>query len=737
VAAEYEVNIKLNTGKAETQLKNIESSVARIGKAEKQSVNTTDRRVAAMVKLRSIGDDVAALEQKGIDMSKARSQINKASEAINKKMFVTANQRMGVATKELKVQRDITKQLERQQKAARRQRMKRAEGVALGAGFPLLFGGGAGSVIGGALGGLTGSFGAQIGLSAIGQQVDKFVAGMVDAGKALTSVGGAADFMAEKSLFSSDAMQFRIEKLIEEGKVSEAAALMTQEMAKQVGGSGLKALKDLGTEANKMGKLFGTVMLRIQAFMAQALTPLIKLINSVIGEMVAQSQLDQMLAEAGSPEQRAAILARSQELRGTKKQGRASVGQGDFTMEMLQTLQKEFPAIIPEGAAIQPTELERLRAADTGSKEADRLQKRLDKLEAERQKVIEISRFKDKIAAANAADDEQLVIRLQGEQKIAEIEGKRLKDLAGVTEQREIEAINIGAATKKLAAHRDTERELAELQRKRQEKFETTIESLDHQLALARATTEEEREQLEIEEAIRKLREDDKLSDPQLEAIRKRMEALAEEKNLINTFIKETEARIKQLNDPMFQAISLATTLGDAFSSSFRGIIDGSMSAREALANLFQRTADHFLDMAAQMIAAQIRMQAVNLFMSFFNPFGNLMKPGGRYEGQPGPLAPTPPPLPPLPGKALGGAVGAGRPYMVGERGPELFVPGAQGNIVPNNAMGGSNIVVNVDASGSSVEGDSTQATQLGKMLGAAVQAEIVKQQRPGGLLAR
>ena len=67
----------------------------------------------------------------------------------------------------------------------------------------------------------------------------------------------------------------------------------------------------------------------------------------------------------------------------------------------------------------------------------------------------------------------------------------------------------------------------------------------------------------------------------------------------------------------MFQAISLATTLGDAFSSSFRGIIDGSMSAREALANLFQRTADHFLDMAAQMIAAQIRMQAVNLFMSF------------------------------------------------------------------------------------------------------------------------
>ena len=71
--------------------------------------------------------------------------------------------------------------------------------------------------------------------------------------------------------------------------------------------------------------------------------------------------------------------------------------------------------------------------------------------------------------------------------------------------------------------------------------------------------------------------------------------------------------------------------------------------------------------------------------------------------------------LPPLPWQALGGAVGAGRPYMVGERGPELFVPGAQGNIVPNNAMGSANVTVNVDASGSSVQGDGPSAQQLGK----------------------
>ena len=201
--------------------------------------------------------------------------------------------------------------------------------------------------------------------------------------------------MAEKSLFSSDSMQFRIEKLIEEGKVTEAAALMTQEMAKQVGGSGLKALKDLGTEASKMGKLFGTLMLRIQAFMASALTPLIKLINSAIGSINARSQLDQMLTEAGSPEQRAQILQRSKELRGTTKVGRAGVGLGALTPEVIAQLQREFPAVIPKGAAIEPTGLEKLRAADSGggkaAREEERLQKRLGKLEEERKKVLEIS----------------------------------------------------------------------------------------------------------------------------------------------------------------------------------------------------------------------------------------------------------------------------------------------------------------------------------------------------------
>ncbi len=90
--------------------------------------------------------------------------------------------------------------------------------------------------------------------------------------------------------------------------------------------------------------------------------------------------------------------------------------------------------------------------------------------------------------------------------------------------------------------------------------------------------------------------------------------------------------------------------------------------------------------------------------------------------------------------KANGGPVSAGKPYIVGERGPEVFTPSRSGTIIPNHAMGvggGTSIVVNVDASGSSAQGDGPSANQLGKAIGAAVQAELIKQKRPGGLLTR
>jgi hypothetical protein len=68
--------------------------------------------------------------------------------------------------------------------------------------------------------------------------------------------------------------------------------------------------------------------------------------------------------------------------------------------------------------------------------------------------------------------------------------------------------------------------------------------------------------------------------------------------------------------------------------------------------------------------------------------------------------------------RAEGGPVSRGKSYIVGERGPEMFTPGASGHITPNHQLGGStNVVVNVDASGSSVEGDEQRGKELGRLI--------------------
>ncbi len=89
---------------------------------------------------------------------------------------------------------------------------------------------------------------------------------------------------------------------------------------------------------------------------------------------------------------------------------------------------------------------------------------------------------------------------------------------------------------------------------------------------------------------------------------------------------------------------------------------------------------------------------------------------------------------------AAGGIASGPQLAMFGEGSrPEAYVPLPDGRTIPvtmKNGAGGVNVNVNVDAGGSSVEGDGAQANQLGKVIGIAVQQELIKQKRPGGLLA-
>ena len=76
---------------------------------------------------------------------------------------------------------------------------------------------------------------------------------------------------------------------------------------------------------------------------------------------------------------------------------------------------------------------------------------------------------------------------------------------------------------------------------------------------------------------------------------------------------------------------------------------------------------------------------------------------------------------------------------VAGEKSAEAILPlkrGADGNLGVVSQGGGSNVVnVTVNAENSNVEGDNEKSQRLGQAIAAAVQAEIVNQQRAGGLL--
>ena len=73
---------------------------------------------------------------------------------------------------------------------------------------------------------------------------------------------------------------------------------------------------------------------------------------------------------------------------------------------------------------------------------------------------------------------------------------------------------------------------------------------------------------------------------------------------------------------------------------------------------------------------------------------------------------------------------------LMGEAGPEAILPLTRRNgVLGVEGGGGTNVVVNVDASGTEVQGNEQEGRALGQLIAAAVQSELVQQSRPGGIL--
>ena len=166
---------------------------------------------------------------------------------------------------------------------------------------------------------------------------------------------------------------------------------------------------------------------------------------------------------------------------------------------------------------------------------------------------------------------------------------------------------------------------------------------------------------------------------------------------------------------------TIATDLADGI----QGLVRGTTTLSSVLNNVLDKMIDAAFNMAFFGNAGGSLISGSGLFGSILGAFG-----GNKTTDTP--ILPTP-----IMVAANGGRIPGGRPSLVGEKGPELFTPATGGYVTPNHALGGStNIVVNVDASGTEVQGNEEQGRELGRLISAAVQSEIIQQKRPGGILA-
>lgn len=150
-----------------------------------------------------------------------------------------------------------------------------------------------------------------------------------------------------------------------------------------------------------------------------------------------------------------------------------------------------------------------------------------------------------------------------------------------------------------------------------------------------------------------------------------------------------------------------------SFEDALLGAITGTMKLKDA-----------FKQMAASIISDIIRM---TIRMQISAPIAEFLSSSLPF-GSSGVTA-----------KAMGGSVSAGQPYMVGEKGAELFIPGGSGTIIPNNQIsGGGGAVVHQTINVSTGVSQTVRAEimQLMPQIAEGTKAAVLDARRRGGTFA-
>ena len=602
-------------------------------------------------------------------------------------------------------------------------RKQQASGL-VGAGFPLLFGGGPGSIIGGAVGGALGGkvglgFELSVGLGALGTVIDRLVGSARNLGNAFSSVDETLKQVQQIGFNVNRATEKRVQLLVEEGRATEAFLLILERTG--ITAQQVQNLRELDTAFDELqdslAKLFVTVV--------SELTPAIVVISNLITDFVkgitgpevqraaanldpqafqaAQTQAASETSQFGIAGDRQAYERRLTELsRGIVAENAPGIDTSSLekvntlTKENLDLIQKRTAALqagndLSNESAYQAarqivfaqTRLEVAEAEGNtekikialareslslaelrDQKEKDIAQslktqaRELERIEALQRKIRDAqlsAQLAEDIFAAQPLPDPTPFSRATPEQtrdQAVEEQALRYANEIAKIENQNISVLEREAKLREAAAKNDLKRlninkQYNQTVKQREEQRISLTEDLQLQIKLGNAVTERAKELLQVEADAVKLRRDGILvTEAQVEAYKKlRMEAF--DANNLTDF----EQKIKDLTR------AIGTELANAMQTALVDTITAAIQGADNLGEKLQALASGLLTNIGQL-----------LFRAGLGMIGNANQ--GNLLGT---LFGT---------RADGGPVNANRPYMVGERGPELFVPSSPGAVV-------------------------------------------------------
>ena len=211
----------------------------------------------------------------------------------------------------------------------------------------------------------------------------------------------------------------------------------------------------------------------------------------------------------------------------------------------------------------------------------------------------------------------------------------------------------------------------------------------------------------------------------------------------LNILNAKADAAKKNASDLGHIGIKVADSFASGMATAFDGIIQGTVSVKDAFKSMGLSVLRVLSKVIAEMLAAKVIMASLDLIsglkatktptktkvdLSKLEPGEGFARYGGIFE--------------PYAGGGIARGRDAGYPAIL--HGTEAVVPLPNGNSIPvemqGNAQGTNNVTVNVSMDGQGRSEESAQGDQqmraMGIAISAAVQDELQRQKRPGGILS-